>query len=147
MPSFFTFQQGNESRTNLLTQETSPLLGRFRAVPVDTARRVRHRNSLTFLSSVYGYGSIFGAPGEDGDERDYNRDEDSDDEDDGSLRRWVLWLGRTLRDLWIEPRQSVVARSMDKWWTRWTLLMVWPAIFVSFPLFCIIVFTLCGHMF
>ncbi|KAH8813102.1 hypothetical protein F5884DRAFT_323872 [Xylogone sp. PMI_703] len=129
MPSFFTFQQGNESRTTLLTQDTSPLLGRFRAVPIDTARREqtrRHRNSLTLLGSVYGYGAIFGAEGEDGDERDYY---EGDEGEEWWLRRWAKWTVRNVRDLWIEPRQGAVARSVDKWWSRWWLLMAWPAMF------------------
>jgi hypothetical protein len=63
-----------------------------------------------------------------------NDDDDDDDEDDladsedmGRLRRW----GRIQRDLWLEPRQAVVAKLVDKWWSRWALLAVLPAALVS----------------
>lgn len=117
MPSFFDFQQGNETRGP--ATDSSPLLGRFRAVP-DAQRHGNrsHRNSLLGLWTGRGSGV-------------FNTDEDgedlSDTEDMGRLRRW----GRIQRDLWLEPRQAVVARLVDKWWSRWTLLAVLPAALVS----------------
>lgn len=45
----------------------------------------------------------------------------------GPLKRW----GRTQRDLWLEPKQAVVARVVDRWWTRWAVLAVLPAVLVS----------------
>ena len=97
MPSFFAFQQGTESRAPAI--ESSPLLGRFRAVP-DAQRRARRSNSGGFLGSLTGgrglggrYSLVFGgADGDDSDEGDL-----VDGEDMGALKRW----GRTQRDLWI----------------------------------------------
>ena len=66
------------------------------------------------------YGSMFGTIGA-------GSDDDSDDEEDGALKSW----GRGIRDLWMEPKQSAVARAMDKWWSRWALLAVLPAALVS----------------
>ena len=54
--------------------------------------------------------------------------DDGEDEDDrGRLRRWGSWQ----RDLWLEPKQSAVARVVDKWWRRWGVLVVLPAALVS----------------
>ncbi|KUJ24383.1 uncharacterized protein LY89DRAFT_604996 [Mollisia scopiformis] len=119
MPSFFDFQQGNETRGP--ANDSSPLLGRFRAVPDAQRHGTRsHRNSLlgtwTGRGSGWGYGTVFGT----------NDDDDDDSieiEDMGRLKRW----GRIQRDLWLEPRQAVVARLVDKWWSRWVLLAVFPA--------------------
>lgn len=119
MPSFFAFQQGAESRANDAS-DNSPLLGRFRAVPGDG--RSRHRNSI--LGSLGGalYGSFR-------DIGDGIVDGDAEDEEDGvgRVRRW----GRLLRDLYIDPKHHTVGKAMDKWWTRWGLLMVLPAALVS----------------
>lgn len=123
MPSFFNFQQGNENRGP--THDSSPLLGRFRAVPDAQRHGSRsHRNSLlgtwTGRGSGWGYGTVLGAD-----------DDDSDileNEDMGRLKRW----GRTQRDLWLEPKQAVVARLVDKWWSRWALLAVLPAALVCY---------------
>ncbi|KAG4411702.1 hypothetical protein IFR04_015156 [Cadophora malorum] len=125
MPSFFAFQQGTESRAPAI--ESSPLLGRFRAVP-DAQRRARRSNSGGFLGSLTSgrglgsrYSLVFGVAGagDDSDEGDL-----VDGEDMGALKRW----GRTQRDLWLEPKQAVVARVVDKWWTRWAVLAVLPAV-------------------
>jgi hypothetical protein len=124
MPSFFQFQQGTESRVRLNT-DSSPLLGRFRAVP-DTSGRRRSRaysgNGLfgTFNSARIGYEVVFGAGSE---------DEDSGDEEEhnGVLRRW----GRKARDLWLEPKQAAVKRTVDRWWSRWVVLAVMPAALVG----------------
>ncbi|CAL3972399.1 unnamed protein product [Diplocarpon coronariae] len=124
MPSFFAFQQGTESRAP--TSENSPLLGRFRAVP-DAHRQPRRSLSNSLLGSFAGRGLggrysslVFGnAAGHDNDEGDL-----VDGEDMGALRRW----GRVLRDLWLEPKHAVVAKVVDKWWTRWAVLAVLPAV-------------------
>lgn len=70
MPSFFAFQQGTESRVT--ASESSPLLGRFRAVP-DAQRRARRSNSnglLGSLTSGRGFGGryslVFGNADDDG---------------------------------------------------------------------------------
>lgn len=130
MPSFFTFQQGNDPRG--ATNDSSPLLGRFRAVP-DAQRHSRRSRGNSLLPSLGGglgfgtaYHSVFGHGGED------DSDEgDSDDEGEGVIRR----LARTSKDLWLEPKQAAVGRVVDKWWTRWAVLAVMPAALVSLELF------------
>jgi hypothetical protein len=59
-------------------------------------------------------------------------DEDSDEgdleiEDMGRLQRW----GRTQRDLWLEPKQAAVGKLMERWWSRWAVLVFLPAALVS----------------
>lgn len=126
MPSFFNFQQGRDPRG--ATNDSSPLLGRFRAVP-DTQRRVRRNSLLPNLSSGRGfgsgYGSLFGGSREG--LGDGGSEVDSSDDEEGVVRRWT----RTSRDLWVEPKQLAVTRVIDKWWTRWAVLIVMPAFLVS----------------
>lgn len=118
MPSFFAFQQGADSSGP--SYDSSPLLGRFRAVPRS------HRNSsiLSFAPTGrglgIGYGSLFA-------NRDSDDEDEGDDMDLGALKR----LGGTMRDLWIEPKQAVVARAVQRWWSRWFVLAVLPALLVS----------------
>ncbi len=123
MPSFFDFQQGSERPTT----DSSPLLGRFRAVPdaQRLGRRSSHRNSLlgSFTAGRgFGYGGVFGN-GNGSDEGDLLENEDM-----GSLSRW----GRTQRDLWLEPKQAAVGKLVDKWWSRWAVLVFLPAALVSY---------------
>lgn len=134
MPSFFTFQQGAEPRGP--NHDSSPLLGRFRAVPRS------HRNSTSILSFSptgrslgIGYGSLFANRSGD----DSDGDEDEDDEDLSIRRRLRVWL----RDLWLEPKQAAVARAVQRWWARWFLLAVLPALLVSAPLFATTMKTVC----
>ncbi|EKD18185.1 uncharacterized protein L3040_007645 [Drepanopeziza brunnea f. sp. 'multigermtubi'] len=122
MPSFFAFQQGTESRAP--ASESSPLLGRFRAVP-DAQRQARRSSSHGLLGNFTGrnfggrYSLVFGnADSDDSDEGSLLGGEDM-----GALKRWA----RTQRDLWLEPKQAVVAKVVDKWWTRWTVLAILPA--------------------
>lgn len=122
MPSFFTFQQGADSRGP--SHDSSPLLGRFRAVP-----RVHRNSSLLSFSPTgrglgIGYGSLFANRDGDGEDTD---DDDGEGEDLGLLSR----LGTTMRDLWVEPKQAVVARAVRRWWARWFVLAVLPALLVS----------------
>lgn len=137
MPSFFAFQQGSDPHG--ATNDSSPLLGRFRAVP-DTQRLGGrdHTNSLLprFRRS---YGSLFGSAN-----RDVNEsDGESSDEEDGVINQWA----RTSRDLWLEPKQIAVAKVVDKWWSRWAALIVMPALLVSYAIYqfftnCIVQFLL-----
>lgn len=128
MPSFFAFQQGAESRGHGAS-DSSPLLGRFRAVPAGSGRRA-HRNSfLDRLSGSASYGSLGRSVGDvsgDGDTVDW--------EDEGYMQR--CWRG--MRDLWLEPKHHAVGRVVDNWWSRWAVLAVLPAAVVSstpfFPL-------------
>ncbi|TVY25224.1 Uncharacterized protein LHYA1_G006504 [Lachnellula hyalina] len=120
MPSFFDFQQGHDPRG--ATSDSSPLLGRFRAVPDASRRNGAHRNSLSLLGSFTTgrrYAGVFG-------NRDTGDDSSSEGQD-GDAVGVVKGLSRTLRDLWLDPKQAAVARVVDKWWTRWTVLVVLPA--------------------
>lgn len=125
MPSFFAFQQGTETHGS--PNDSSPLLGRFRAVP-DAQRQGRrsHRNSLigSFGGSTFGrgYSSIFG----NGDSDDSDEGDLVDGEDMGALKRW----GRTQRDLWLDPKQATVSKTVGKFWSRWVVLVVLPAALV-----------------
>jgi hypothetical protein len=114
MPSFFAFQQGSESYARPSTNESAPLLGRFRAVP-DGHRGSGRRNSVGDLL----YGSIFGAFGE----------EETHDGEYGWW--WARW--RAVRDLWIVPTRGAVAGAVERWWCRWLVLIVMPAAIVSIP--------------
>ena len=124
MPSFFTFQQGHDPRG--ATTDSSPLLGRFRAVPDAPRRNGNHRNSLSLLGSFTSgrrYGGVFGnrAAGDD------SSAEDGDGDAVGVIRGWV----RTSRDLWLDPKQAAVGMVVHKWWRRWVVLVVLPAALVS----------------
>jgi hypothetical protein len=122
MPSFFNFQQGRDPHG--ATTDSSPLLGRFRAVP-DTQRHGNRGRSNSLLPSfARGYGSLFRSARRDGDDSDG----ESSDEEDGVLKQWA----RTSRDLWLEPKQNAVGKVVDKWWSRWAVLIVLPALLVSF---------------
>jgi hypothetical protein len=68
-----------------------------------------------------GYGAVFGNLAGDGGEVEL------EEEDMGVVRRW----GRVQRDLWLEPKQAAVARLVDRWWGRWLVLVVLPAVLVS----------------
>lgn len=124
MPSFFAFQQGSESRGG--NNDSSPLLGRFRAVPPRS-----HRNSILGFSPTArglgftsGYGAIFGHGSESGSEGE-------GEEGGGKVKK----AGRLMRDLWLEPKQAVVTKAVERWWNRWFVLAVLPAALVSCKLF------------
>lgn len=132
MPSFFNFQQGRESQYHVSASDSSPLLGRFRAVP--------QRNSLllsgsALLGSIKGFGESYigyGTAGSswngpvvgDGEQEHYGVDEDGLV---GWARRWL----RLQEDLWLEPKQVAVARVVSRWWSRWMVLVGMPAVLVS----------------
>ncbi|TPX08427.1 uncharacterized protein E0L32_010157 [Thyridium curvatum] len=145
MPSFFSFQQGNEARA-LFPADASPLLGRFRAVPrplggggyagggLGAAQQRGGQINAAWRGSVHiGYGAVLAQQLED-EEDDETGDEDGlSDDDEGGLgcvgrchklgRRTWRWVN----DLWITPKQSAVKRVVNSWWNRWTLLVVLPA--------------------
>lgn len=133
MPSFFTFQQGTESRARP-SADASPLLGRFRAMPSGGQRRPsllaakRDRLLASISGSMgYGYGTLlFGTAGDAGESG--SSVEDGADENEG-------WLWRSLRDVWIHPRQGAVRRVVERWWWRWSVLVVLPAAIVRFSLY------------
>ena len=121
MPSFFAFQQGRDQPAT----DSSPLLGRFRAVPDAQRAGGRGRSNSLLPSLRRSYGSLFGSASR---EREGDSDGESSDEEDGVLSQ----LGRTSRDLWIEPKQIAVGKVVDKWWSRWVVLIIMPAMLVSF---------------
>jgi hypothetical protein len=131
MPSFFNFQVGDSSRAPN-PNDSSPLLGRFRAVP--------QRNSVIGRRTSIGrglglaYGSVFG--GLDGGEDS----EDGEDEGVGGGAGWTAWR-RWGRDLWMEPKQAAVAKAVNRWYSRWAVLVVLPAALVSLCLcLCIYIY-------
>lgn len=134
MPSIFQFQQGTESRAQPNT-DSSPLLGRFRAVP-DTSGRRRSRgysgNGLfgTFSASRLG-GVVFGVGSEDGSDEEGEGDGFGEGTKVRSVRRWVRRWRTKMRDLWLEPKQVPVRRAVDRWWSRWFVLAFLPAALVS----------------
>lgn len=136
MPSFFLFTQGTEFRVR--PNDSSPLLGRYRAVPPreqhqhHTGYRRGQRSPVGLLSSNgrgsvhVGYGALVveGLAGEEDD------DDDDDGNDDGSLGRWERIWQRWVIDLWVRPRQLAVKRIAERWWTRYGLLVFLPALLV-----------------
>lgn len=140
--------------------DASPLLGRFRAVPpsrtaASALARASQQERLGLLSaggrgSVHvGYGALLVA-GLEGDYSDEDEDEDGEDDDDDDVddghnmgcgrmlrktgrawRRFVRVSRRNVRDLWVAPRQTAVKRVVEKWWSRWAILVFLPAALVS----------------
>ncbi|KAH8899253.1 hypothetical protein GQ53DRAFT_634446 [Thozetella sp. PMI_491] len=142
MPSFFSFQQGSESSQHVRYHtESSPLLGRFRAVPrpdQQSPRRMRSSGHLGLLSaggrgSVHvGYGALVAAEleAEEADASDEDAADEAFYEDEGrlALLAWRLRrLGQRIEDTWVTPRATSVKRVVDAWWSRWTVLVVFPA--------------------
>lgn len=132
MPSFFQFTQGTESRFR--PNDSSPLLGRFRAVPPRSDLGPRRPSQLGLLAEALGngrgsvhvgYGAIIAA--ELGDDAQSTIDDD-DIEDDRSWveRVWQRWIV----DLWVEPRQAAVRKVLDTWWSRYGFLVLMPAVLV-----------------
>ena len=135
MPSFFQFTQGTESRVRP-NSDSSPLLGRFRAVPVaqqHNERLSRQRSQLGLLTngrgSVHvGYGAL--VVGDEGDHDDSD-DGDARSDDSGGVssvweRRWQRWV----MDVWVNPRQLAVKRIVEKWYSRYGFLVLLPALLV-----------------
>ncbi|RDA89525.1 hypothetical protein CP533_1516 [Ophiocordyceps camponoti-saundersi (nom. inval.)] len=116
--SFFQFTQGTESRTR--PSDSSPLLGRYRAVPPprgsDPLSAGEGRGSVHI-----GYGALIAAAAA------AAADGDGDgDDDDNEERRNRSWF----RDLWVAPRQSAVKRAVDRWWRLYGLVVILPAVLV-----------------
>ncbi|KAI0178844.1 hypothetical protein GGR52DRAFT_578987 [Hypoxylon sp. FL1284] len=124
---------------------------RAAASPLARAAQQQHQQQqLGFLTaggrgSVHvGYGAQLVASGL---ERDYSDEEDDEDEDgdggdeDGNgrgcgaawrrtgraWRRFVRLSRRNMMDLWIAPKQTAVKRVVERWWSRWGVLVVLPA--------------------
>ncbi|TGO35732.1 hypothetical protein BHYA_0148g00200 [Botrytis hyacinthi] len=127
MPSFFTFDQGRDR----FQTESSPLLGRFRAVPnaYTTNGRTRRKSLLGF--SIDGFGGAFGGrdEGDEGGVDGYYFD--GDEEEEGGVYGWrgrVRKWGGEFRDTWIEPKQRSVAGCVERWWWRWGVLVGAPSV-------------------
>jgi len=156
MPSFFSFQQGSETVQNIrYSTEASPLLGRFRAVPRpsdldrSSPRRARSTSQLGLLSAGWrgsvhvGYGALIAAGleaaavDEDADDRDDEGGEDSDPiaspgrQRRSRLSKQLRRIGRRLDDTWVNPKAGAVRRTVDRWWSRWGVLVVLPAALVG----------------
>lgn len=158
MPSFFSFQQGSENVQNIrYGTETSPLLGRFRAVPRpsdldrSSSRRPRSTSQLGLLSAGWrssvhvGYGALIAAEleaaedeeGDDGDDEDEGEGEsESDVFSPGRTRpsrfaRRIRRVAKRINDTWVNPKAGAVRRTVDLWWSRWGVLVVLPAALVS----------------
>jgi hypothetical protein len=158
MPTFFSFQQGSEdsSRFTHHGNDSTPLLGRFRAVPrpqnnYHSLRAGRARSSsgpldvLThgWRGSVHvGYGALLAAAGfdDEGEEEESDETEDEDGDLGGDARtsrgqrvrqraqRQVRKFWSRTKDVWVTPRQGAVRKVVSKWWSRWTALVLLPAL-------------------
>ncbi|KAM3556933.1 hypothetical protein MY1884_003931 [Beauveria asiatica] len=135
MASFFQFTQGSESRVQ--PADSSPLLGRFRAVPPRPEFGLRRNSQLGLLSdslaagrgSVHvGYGALIAAHLGDSDSEDecIRRDGRLDLGENATV--WHRLWQKGVIDLWVEPRQSAVIKVVDRWWSRYGLLVLMPAI-------------------
>lgn len=124
--TFFTFQQGSDTRSLPPSDAESVRYGRFRAF--STKRSFQNLFSAftgdgsdesdSSYAGYTSYGSISFARGAEvtGD------DEDNDEEDE----RW--WGDR----IFLSPSRSKVRFMMGKWWRRWAYLIILPAAIVSF---------------
>lgn len=137
MPTFFSFEQGNETRTQYPT-DTSPLLGRYRAVPRHPEIRSNRRGSLGLLTRESWRGSVHIGHGTSAllatglaDAVDDSDDDDVyDDFDDNRRRRFMAWCRKRwkgINDLWITPTQGAVKNVTSVWYSRWLVLVVLPA--------------------
>ncbi|CAH0056533.1 unnamed protein product [Clonostachys solani] len=129
MPTYFKFTQGTESRVR--PNDSSPLLGRFRAVPPRdqqlAASQVNRLGVAGARGSVHvGYGALVIA-GLEGHQNDDEDDDVSTEDLDGISRLERLWQ-RWVVDLWVHPRQAAVKKIAEKWYTRYGLLVFLPAI-------------------
>ncbi|KAL7902067.1 hypothetical protein HDV63DRAFT_377630 [Trichoderma sp. SZMC 28014] len=135
MPTFFQFTQGTESRVR--PTDSSPLLGRYRAVPPRPGIGQRRPSSpLGLLSSHYengrdsihvGYGALIVAEIEAARLGSLGNAGIGDDEALAGMSRWErLWQGYFI-DLFVDPRPSAVKRVVDRWWSRYGLLVFLPA--------------------
>ncbi|KAI6783350.1 uncharacterized protein J7T54_004377 [Emericellopsis cladophorae] len=128
MPSFFQFTQGTESRVRVNNSDSSPLLGRYRAVLPQQRGPRRKTSQLGLLAnsgsgSVHvGYGALLVSDSDDDD------DEDGDDGDiEDGLKAWQRWWQRWIVDLWVNPRQAAVRRVVGQWYMRYGFLVFLPA--------------------
>ncbi|RTE70392.1 hypothetical protein BHE90_015217 [Fusarium euwallaceae] len=138
MPSFFQFTQGSESRVR--PNDSTPLLGRFRAVPPRPGVVPRRHSQLGLLSSsaafnnrgsvhILGYGAVPSSAvaaelAHIDDAGSTTSSDGLEDERTAWERAWQRWV----LDIWVDPRQSAVKRVVDKWWSRYGFLVLMPAL-------------------
>lgn len=135
MPSFFQFTQGTESRVR--PNDSAPLLGRFRAVPPRPGSSRRRSSQLGLLSDRFsastgdgrgsvhvGYGALVASQLSNDDGDDAIDDQDDDQDAWVGQRIWQRWI----MDLWVHPKQTAVKRMVDRWWSRYGLLVFLPAV-------------------
>ncbi|POS86570.1 hypothetical protein EPUL_002074, partial [Erysiphe pulchra] len=125
MPSFFNFQEDAESGGPV--NETTPLLGRFRAVP--NTNRSFGKNSYTHRIpqefSGFGKQSVSSLNIHINSTRRYSHDScASGVKDLGRLKRW----GKILKSLLLEPEPKTVRNFVEKWWSRWVILIILPSV-------------------
>lgn len=155
MPTFFQFTQGTESHVR--PNDTTPLLGRFRAVPPrqDAAGAGARRSTnghgivpgLSLLSrSSSSAAALLGGDGRGsvhvgyggaalaaslihggGGDEEGSEELELEDELTAWERAWQRWV----LDIWVEPRQAAVRRVVDKWWSRYGFLVLAPALLVG----------------
>ena len=149
-PSFFSFQQGSETTQNIrYGTESSPLLGRYRAVPPRPSDRhhggrARSGSQLGLLSAGFrgsvhvGYGAVVLASMEtaaaDADSQDSESDEDElHSREEGGLHLFMWRMRRLMRridEIWVNPKAAAVSKLVDVWWSRWAVLVLLPAALV-----------------
>ncbi|KAH0536580.1 hypothetical protein FGG08_006564 [Glutinoglossum americanum] len=112
MPAFFSFQQGTESRVR--QDQESPLLGRFRALPAGD-RRSRRRSVGDLFAGFRRHSVNYGTLG--------------DGTGDGDIQEeGMQWSGVSkVKYLFVEPREDAVKAVVERWWSRWMLLILLPA--------------------
>ncbi|EGZ78346.1 hypothetical protein NEUTE2DRAFT_102200 [Neurospora tetrasperma FGSC 2509] len=155
LPNFFSFEQGSESAQGRYQNESTPLLGRFRAMPGGPGRRRESDDQTGLLSAGWrgsvhvGYGALMAAAtAEDGEYHDNSSEDEDDSEGDGisdygffgagalygtTLTRRVMMkkLNRARRRFyytWVQPKASEIRRVVEHWWSRWFVLVVLPAV-------------------
>ena len=74
-----------------------------------------------------GYGALVAAQLSGEDLNDAIDDDDFDEDASVWERIWQGWV----MDLWVHPRQIAVKRMVDRWWSRYGLLVFLPAALVS----------------
>lgn len=79
----------------------------------------------------YGAAALFAAGLEDSDDSDDDVSSIDSMEGHGGWGRWQRRWKRWVVDLWVEPRQAAVKRTVDRWYSRYGLLVFLPAALVS----------------
>ena len=129
MPSFFDFNEGTETGARL-GQDSTPLLGRFRAVP-DRNNSLRQKQSVgdlfsNFAGGSLGYGGLWRTRS--------NTTEPEQDDWTTDAELDLSGLGkvmRSIKEVWIKPERRAVGWVLDRWWLRWLVMVGLPALIVS----------------